>query len=140
MAYESPKTNWKSTDYFNPKDYNRICENIARIYSDYVIPLYSANIDSSGIVMPTTLVKDYTSMLYASEFQEIEDAVYNINAFTCKFRYSKKTWRANAKAPDYKDMNRIEEMIGKLHDALKSQYDNRGRLPFTLGRKKGVGI
>lgn len=135
MAWITPKTNWVSTDYFNIGDYARIVGNI-KYLKDYLETMYD----------PVTIAtledtKTYSSMLYASELNNIENAVENINIGTYNFNIgTKPVYVANGNTPDYNEFNRIESALLKLKNTLQAQYDNLPRLAFTLGNYREIKL
>lgn len=130
MAWITPKTNWVATDYFNPEDYNRITGNIQYI-KQKAIELWG-NFQTPALSPD----KNYASMIYASEMNNIENAVVNINANTYDFNLGEsKTYAANNNSAtlNYTDLNRIESAILRLKKTLDAQLECIPRLEFTLG-------
>lgn len=127
MSYQTPKTNWKPTDYFNIEDYNRIKGNIKEVYT-LAITVY-----------PSFLIEDmggdvtYTTIPRAEDFNHFENNLVRIRDGTYPFFPEKAhVWYANQPAPSYKDFNRWEQNLKVMHDTLYWQDKNRKMLSFTL--------
>lgn len=127
MPYIVPKINWKSTDFFNIEDYNRIKDNIKEVHALAVT------------VYPSFLIEDmggdvtYISIPRAEDFNHFEDNLIKIRDRTFPFAAGgKRLWIANNPAPSYKDFNRWEKLIKIMHDNLKGQVQGRPMLSFTL--------
>lgn len=127
-VWQTPKTNWVASDYFNVEDWNRIIGNIeyikelcAELYPDFVIA-----------AVP---YKGHEDFPYARELNDIENNLQAINNNTYPLNLGdKKTWQANRAAPSYEDFNRWENAIMKLGTSLKAQMETLPRLSFVLGQ------
>lgn len=134
MAWQTPKTDWVSTDFFNIQDWNRIRGNIQYIKElcDRLYDYFTIN----GIEEKT-----YSSMLYAKEINALEEDIYKINMNTYSVSANEqKSWAANMKAPSYEDFNRWERMTLKLKQSLEGQMDSLPRLSFILGQGRDIQI
>lgn len=135
MSLVDPKTDWKPSDYFNATDYNRIIGNLRelktlalKVYADFVSCDLGAN-------------KDYTSLLYAEEVNNIEDYLETIKENTFPFPIGdKKVYVPNGKTIDYNELNRIESATIKLYNEFTVQLDNLTRLQFRLGTERGIRV
>ena len=127
MAYVTPKTNWKSTDYFELEDYNRITGNIRYLHSS-ADALY--HMSDLGAMAGN---KTYESLIYASEFNAIENNLVLLDADTYKSGVTAKAWSANGNTPTFEDLNRIEGAIAALYSKLQAQYAKVMKFPLTLG-------
>lgn len=128
MAYQTPKTNWLPTDYFNIGDYNRIIGNIAFIkeLASEVYPLFQYNDMGEN--------KTYNDYLYADEMNAIENNLTLIVQNTFPFIIGEeKTYYENQTIPDYVEFNRIESAIKLIHDNILGQIGGRKTLSFILG-------
>lgn len=137
MAWITPKTNWVATDYFNPEDYNRITGNIQYI-KQKAIELWG-NIQTPALSPD----KNYASMIYASEMNNIETAVANVNANTFKLELgASKTYAPNNTNASLNnvDLNRIESAILRLKVTLDAQLECIPRLEFTLGTYRDIQV
>lgn len=127
MAWQTPKTDWKPSDFFNAEDWNRIVGNIeytkslcAELYPDF-------SINSMNI-------KTYSDYLYAKEINALENNIYKINSSTYPLKVDgQKNWVSNANAPSYVDFNRWESIILRLKESLEGQLECLPRLSFILG-------
>lgn len=129
MAWTEPKTDWVATDYYNVSDFKRMVGNIevlAALVEKLHHPLTMANISTT---------KDYTSLIYASEFNAIENNLEKVNDYGFDIGETK-SYAINNKAPGYTEFNRIESASLKLYDHLTAERDNCQRLEFTLGGAK----
>lgn len=63
MAWQTPKTNWKISDYFNYSDYNRIVGNMEIVRAE-IEDIIGENSDEYK-ELPAN--KGYNSILYAEE-------------------------------------------------------------------------
>lgn len=133
MAWKKPKTDWKSTDFFNASDYNRIIGNL-KFLKTYIDKMYP---DVSFFDLGAN--KTYTSYIYASEINRIQDEIDNINVYDLDVG-KKVTYAGNKRTPTYAEFNRIESAILRLHDMMIAQHDALPRLAFTLGGGKGIKI
>ena len=138
MAWTGVKTDWKSDDYFNIADYNRIVGNIEYL-REQASELFGA-ITLKDV--PTS--KTVNDKIFASEITAIESNVYLLNTKTYKFtKYEvgeQKRYTANGKTQNYEDMNRIEELIIKLYDTMTVHKANITRLAVRLGGQKGFKV
>lgn len=131
MPWQAPKTDWKSTDYFNIGDYNRIIGNLAalRELAVQVYPVF--HLDSMGAE------KQYSDYIYADEINRIEKNLTTVCERTYPFAIgTQKTYYANQPTPDYAEFNRIESACLVIYQNLNGQISGRNRLSFTLGGAK----
>ena len=135
MAWQTPKTNWINTDYFNVADYERIVGNL-KYLKDLLELMYSPVTTEE-----MTENKTYASMLYASEINAIESNLEVINQGTYSFDLGQtKTYTPNGHTPTYEEFNRIESAILRLKITLESQYENIPKIAFILGNYRGIQI
>ena len=128
MPWQTPKTDWMASDYFNAADYNRIIGNIAEI-RELAIRLYPAfSLSDMGNE------KGYADYLYADEINTIEANLTTLCAKTYPFAIgSQKTYYPNQPAADWKEINRIESACLTIYQNLQGQLSGKRRLSFTLG-------
>lgn len=139
MEWIEPKTDWDSTDYFNIEDYGRIVNNIAYL-KRYVQEIL---IDIQGSDFSEDIINDktYSSMIYASEINAIEDKLEELNLKTYGINIGEKqVYYANAKTMDYNELNRIENACLNIYKTISSHINEIQRFPFTLGGQKGIVI
>ena len=130
MAYQTPKTNWLPTDYFNIGDYNRIKNNIIEIKSIADILYKPFKYNESGMGGNKT----YDSYIYADEINAIEHNLALIVENTYPFNIGEeKTYYDNQATPNYEEFNRIESAIKLIYENLSNQRDSRRHLSFILG-------
>ena len=135
MAWVTPKTNWAITDYFNIEDYTRIVGNLKYI-KDYLETMY-APVNLANMAD----TKTYSSFLYASEVNAIENNLAALNEGTYNYDIGEtKEYVQNGHTPDFEELNRIESAILKLKETLEAQYKNIPRLSFTLGLYRGLQV
>ena len=139
MEWIEPKTDWDITDYFNIDDYGRIVNNIAYLkeYAKTIL-LNLENVDFSENIVND---KTYSSMIYASEINAIEDKLEELNLKTYAINIGeKKTYYPNEKTMNYDDLNRIETACLNIFKTIGSHINEIQRFPFTLGGQKGIVI
>ena len=139
MEWIEPKTDWDITDYFNIDDYGRIVNNIAYLkeYAKTIL-LNLENVEFSENIVND---KTYSSMIYASEINAIEDKLEELNLKTYAINIGeKKTYYPNEKTMDYNELNRIETACLNIFKTISSHINEIQRFPFTLGGQKGIVI
>lgn len=131
--WTSPKTNWKSSDYFNIEDYNRIKNNLDYIHV-MALELYSE--------FPFAEMgedKTYSDYYYADEINRFESNLEGINTGTFPRSIGESvTYYDNQPFIDYIELNRIEAGIYAIYKILYGQSKGRRRLSFRLGRRRTV--
>ena len=136
MAWIVPKTYWKSTDYFNIEDYNRIIGNL-----EYLKALGTELFNQFPQIPSLGDNKTYTSMIYAREINAIEDCIEKLNLGSYLFDIGdKKTYYANQSTPLYSEFNRIESAILLLYKTMTAHKEALPRLSFRLGSQKGIRV
>lgn len=139
LTWIEPKTDWDITDYFNIQDYGRIVNNIAylKIYAKEILIDLQDSDFSENIINDKT----YSSMIYASEINAIEDKLEELNLKTYGINIGEKqTYYPNEKTMDYNELNRIETACLNIYKTISSHINEIQRLPFTLGGQKGIVI
>ena len=134
MAWETPKTNWVSTDRFNISDYNRIKNNIVyleeignEVYKPFVL---------------SEMGEDKTS--YAGFWTPAEFNLFEANLELIKQNFPEsdigayKVFFENGPFIDYQELNRIESALLKYYTMAIQQMAIIPRLAFRLGNVKGV--
>lgn len=135
MAWIEPKTNWKSTDYFNIEDYNRIVGNLTYLKS------FSEKLFRSYNLLETEQEKTYSSMIYAREINAIENNLESVNINTYNFDIGDaKEFYPNKNTPLWSEFNRIESAMLLLHNTMLAHKNALPRLAFTLGGQKGLKV
>lgn len=129
MAWEEPKTDWVANDYYNITDFSRMVGNI-EILAELVDKLHRPL-----SIMTISTAKDYSSFIYASEFNSIESNLEKVNDYSFDIGETQ-SYMVNGKTPNYAEFNRIESATSKIHEYLLVEQDNCQRLEFTLGGTK----
>lgn len=131
MPWQTPKTDWKQTDYFNIGDYNRIIGNLAHLQA---LALEAYKAFPMADMGPD---KGYADYIYADEVNAIEANLTALCGHTYPFQIGEqKTYYPNQPTPDYAEFNRIESACLLIYRNLIGQIAGRGRLAFTLGGAK----
>lgn len=126
-TWTTPKTNWVSTDYFNVADYTRITNN--HVYLKEMIAKLFRTLSLANMEE-----KDYTSLIYADEFNAIEDNLTILNKASYNFDIGTgTTYIANGATPTYEEYNRIEQAQLRLYEQLIVDINQLPHISFTLG-------
>lgn len=110
-----PKTDWTADDFFNASDWNRIIGNMSHLHDrakDFSWKLYR---------MPFNVgeQKDYSSMLYAREFNRVEEMLTLLNKLTYNLVTDEAPiYEDNGATPTYEELNRIESLIKEIYDTM----------------------
>jgi len=138
MAWSKPKTNWEPTDYVVTSEdnaYNRIIGNI-----DFLKAL-ADELFANLTEVDMGEEKTYLSMIYASEMNNIENALETLNLETYRFNIGEKqTFRANGSTPTCDEFNRIESAILLLYNTMMAHKASLPRLSCRLGSQKGLRV
>lgn len=131
MPWQTPKTDWKATDYFNIEDYNRIIGNLSYL-REMALEVYKRfQMADMG------QEKGYSDYIYADEVNAIEANLTAICDNTYPFAVGeRRTYYPNQPTPDYAEFNRIESACLLIYNNLTGQIHGRRRLAFTLGGAK----
>jgi len=135
MAWQTPKTNWVSTDFFNVGDFNRIKGNLLYL-QDYLNKLFPrTDIESMGAD------KTYASMIYANEFNRIEDNLEALNLGSYVLSIGEKpVYQPNGTTTLFSELNRIEGAMLSLYERAQLDVAILPRLAVRLGYVKGVKV
>ncbi len=136
MAWQTPKTNWKSTDRMNMSDYNRIKNNIEHL------GVIGNEIYHSFVLLDMGKDKtDYSGYWRASEFNLFESNLEIIkNNFPAADIGERKTFFDNGPFIDWQELNRIESALLDYYDVAILQKQTIPRLAVRLGNVKGVKV
>ena len=127
MPWQTPKTDWVKTDYFNIEDYNRIIGNMEVIHE------LSAEVNPE-FEIDHLLEKTYSDYLYADEFNVLESNFSAISKGTYPYVPAEaKSYYANQPTPNYEEFNRLESLLLQRYDYLVNQANGRKTLSFVLG-------
>ena len=123
-----PKNNWKSSDFFNVQDYNRIKGNLNEIRK-LALPL--APEVSSEDMRKDKREEDYS--FYADELNRFEANVDHICQGTFPFQVGERQmFYDNTPFIGWQELNRLEEACRMMYSNIKSREQGRRRLPFPL--------
>ena len=137
MAWETPKTDWQSTDCFNIEDYNRIRHNITIIY-DMARTVFNVqyNIYNMGSDM-----SDYSGVWSADVFTNIGWNLEIINQHSYNLDIGqRRTYTANGPFIDFIELNRIESATLTIYNLLLASYNALPRLAFIMGQYRELRV
>ena len=128
--FKTPKIDWKTEDYFNIEDYNRIKNNLAYL-KEYSLELYNEyEIKDMGSDVT------YSDLPYAEMINAIEDNLETIAKNTVNVDIGEtRNYSDNDYFPNFEEINRIESGILKIYNYLYGQYHGRNKLRFKLNMK-----
>lgn len=131
--WEEPKINWKSEDFFNASDFNRIKNNLAYL-REVAIQLYKA-----FDILSVGADKTYRDYFYADEINLLESNLNTINQSTVKASYGEAPiYYGNGNTMTHEELNRLENAILDLYDKLTNQFNGRRNLTFHFGMRGGL--
>ena len=126
--WQTPKTDWQESDFFNVEDYNRIKGNLNEIRAQAVILWPEFSLEDMGA---DKTYEDYS--FYADEINRFETNVGRICAGTYPFAVgNQKTFYYNQPFIDWQELNRIEEACRLIYSNIQSRLNGRKILAFTL--------
>ena len=126
--WQTPKTDWQESDFFNVEDYNRIKRNLNEIRAQAVILWPEFSLEDRGA---DKTYEDYS--FYADEINRFETNVGRICAGTYPFAVgNQKTFYDNQPFIDWQELNRIEEACRLIYSNIQSRLNGRKILAFTL--------
>lgn len=134
MAWQTPKTNWTSSDRFNISDYNRIKNNIEFLgeLGGEIYQFFSLS----------DMGDDKTS--YAGYWTPVEFNLFESNLETIKENFPaseigvRKTFFENGPFINWEELNRIESALLNYYNMALLQRGTIPRLAIRLGSMKGV--
>ncbi|MCQ4833211.1 MAG: hypothetical protein E6X19_25945, partial [Hungatella hathewayi] len=125
--WQTPKTDWQESDFFNVEDYNRIKGNLNEIRAQAVILWPEFSLEDMGA---DKTYEDYS--FYADEINRFETNVGRICAGTYPFAVgNQKTFYDNQPFIDWQELNRIEEACRLIYSNIQSRLNGRKILAFT---------
>ena len=126
--WQTPKTDWQESDFFNVEYYNRIKGNLNEIRAQAVILWPEFSLEDMGA---DKTYEDYS--FYADEINRFETNVGRICAGTYPFAVgNQKTFYDNQPFIDWQELNRIEEACRLIYSNIQSRLNGRKILAFTL--------
>ena len=126
--WQTPKTDWQESDFFNVEDYNSIKGNLNEISAQAVIHWPEFSLED---MVAEKTYEDYS--FYADEINRFETNVGRICAGTYPFAVgNQKTFYDNQPFIDWQELNRIEEACRLIYSNIQSRLNGRKILAFTL--------
>lgn len=123
-----PKTDWKSSDFFNIQDYNRIKNNLNEIRTQALTLWPDFSFEEMG---EDKSYQDYG--FYADEINRFESNLVHLCDGTYPFAVgNRQTFYDNQPFIDWKELNRIEEGSRLIYSHVKSRIEGRKTLEFKL--------
>ena len=118
----APKVNWKSTDYYNIEDWQRVRSNLEHIHSW----IQSAGFCSKDL-LATDAGQNYEALPYVYLVNNMESNLANLReAFGVDFTedVAQKTWYERlsimySSNPTYKDWNRWETILKRIYESIQ---------------------
>lgn len=131
--WNTPKTNWKSTDRFNFADYNRIKNNLNYLHQLAVSMWNEFDMPNMGAD-----ITDYNAFWDVDIFNLFESNLELINKhiFAQDFGVSQRFFE-NGAFIKWDELNRIESAILSMNDLLERQKNGLKRVSFRLGQFNG---
>lgn len=128
MAWITPKTDWKSSDYFNADDYNRIKNNLLQL--SYMVGTLYITTDLDGEVLPDATYIDRPS---AYKLNQIELRLESLADLVGKDFGDSVTFTDFGLSIRFDELNRIESASLDLYNMVKNQLSALPMLSFRLG-------
>lgn len=134
--WKQPKTDWKSMDKFNWRDYNRIKNNLTWLHEKACELYKHFPIDDMG-----EDIRDYRTYWEVRFFNAWENNLETINQNMFYQNYGQKQrFFENGVFIKWNELNRIESAILRMHDILESQENGIRKIPFRFGMFKEVRV
>ena len=141
MAWQTPKTDWDvrydengmyAGDWFNASDYNRIAGNL-----EYLAAVGATVYGPVSIAaMPTLTYSSYGLPSYINLLEDNLHAIAEATYYPPTY-VGKKTWAANAPAPTFEDLKRLEQTILAIYENYKKRMATWTKIPVNLEGKLG---
>ncbi len=130
--WQTPKTDWKPTDFFNVEDYNRIKGNLEAMREQALVLWPEFAFEKMG---EDKTYQDYG--FYADEINRFEKNIDLICDGTYHFAVGeRKIFYDNQPFIDWNELNRIESACQTIYSNLIGQIAGRQRLVFQIGRRR----
>lgn len=134
MAWQEPKTDWKSSDAMNYKDYNRIKNNLLYLHDKVCKEWGQFPIEDMGEDLDSVKVR-YDAK-YFNAFETNVDTI-NQNMLTQNYGF-RQTFYYNGAFPKPEELNRIEGATLKMKQIIDGKNAGKIRIAFRLGAQKGL--
>lgn len=120
--WSTPKVDWKSIDYYNIEDWQRVRSNLEHL-RDWMI---DAGVGSLTL-LTTDTGRDHDELPYVYLVNNMEENLAQLlNIFGVNFteNFTRKTWYARLDAlyssnPDYQDWNRWEDILKRVYESIQ---------------------
>lgn len=110
MAWQTPKTNWVSTDHISYRDWNRISYNAS--YIQWMGETWL------GIEQTYTQVEKGNEWSYANEWNDLCEAVWSMNAAVLHRDVQMPTYYPSGPTPTATDLNTIESLELAIYEVI----------------------
>lgn len=110
MAWQTPKTNWVSTDHISYRDWNRIS------YNAYYIQWMGET--WLGIEQTYTQVEKGNEWSYANEWNDLCEAVWSLNNKVLFSDVQMPVYYPSGPTPTATDLNTIETLELAIYEAI----------------------
>lgn len=113
MAWVTPKTDWKSTDYFNFEDANKIYANIIAVRQIMI----QKGIPAAEIPISGYSVSSLTTIPYSNTWQALEDNIKVLTRRHTPIGYKDRDlpWSAESSI-SFSDINRWENNLKLIYE------------------------
>lgn len=121
MAFQTPKTNWKATDYFNIDDWMRVKDNLI-----FINDWFKAHNWPSSVLQNTEASRGINTLPSVELINRLEQnlkTIYNKTGIPITEWRDSKTWYGRLESlystnPTYDDWNRWETLAKRLKESI----------------------
>lgn len=132
--WQTPKTNWTRSDYFNVADWDRIRGNLEYL-RDFAVMFFDT------FSLAATDTKTVTDWLYASDLNTLEQNLETININVGYLDIGvTKTFTPGGNSIDYIELNRIEKACVAIYQRLSGFTDTYYFCDNELYADESVGL
>jgi hypothetical protein len=119
MAWQTPKTDWTSSDYYNYSDLNRVENNTGELEN---------LVDTYFSIQPLTKITDRTNIHieYYDSLNRVESNILALKDATfqpLEWETPKTNWQSVSDAFSYVDANRLEKNLVNLKLTIENTID-----------------
>ena len=126
--WQTPKTDWQASDFFNIGDYNRIKGNLNEIRTQALAVWPDFDFSVMG---EDKTYQDYS--FYADEINLFEENIEKLCGGIFPFQVGeKKTYADNTPFIDWQELNRIESACLLIYENVMGAVKGRKTLAFIL--------
>lgn len=134
--WQTPKTDWVSTDRFNIEDYNRIKNNLLYVWEQAQLIWGGFEIADMG-----EDITSYSAYWDVDVFNAFESNIDTINEHMLSQDYGiRQTFYENGPFIKWDELNRIEDAILRMKRIADGRKASLVRLAFRLGAPKGLKL